>query len=62
MRTQCPLCCTKVVQPRNDDGPNFCPACCKPFYPVDEVSKVPPWILGVVVILMGNFQILTFSR
>jgi hypothetical protein len=57
MRIHCPHCQAKVVQARNREGPNFCPKC-RQLFAVPENPKMPPWILGVVVILMANLQIM----
>jgi hypothetical protein len=56
MRLDCPYCAAKVSQRRNREGPNFCPACRKLFSMPPE-HDVPPWILGVLVVLIGNWQI-----
>jgi hypothetical protein len=45
------------VQAKNKDGPNFCPECGKLFYVPDD-PKMPPWILGVLVVLVANWQII----
>ena len=58
MRTNCPYCNQRVAQARNWDGPNFCPQCLKLFY-VPAEPKTPPWILGVLVILVANWQIIS---
>ena len=58
MRYPCPHCRRPVRQVRNTSGPNFCPRCCKLFY-MPEPEKVPPWILGVVVVLLGNWQVMS---
>ena len=57
MHAHCPYCQGQVVQTRNQDGPNFCPQCRKLFY-VPEEPRVPSWILGVLVILVANWQVL----
>ena len=46
-----------VVQAKNRDGPNFCPTCSRLFYTAEE-QKMPPWILGVLVMLVANLQIM----
>jgi len=46
-----------VVQAKNRDGPNFCDKCSHLFYAPDE-RKTPTWILGVLVILVANLQII----
>jgi hypothetical protein len=56
MRPRCPNCCRLVGQGKNVDGPNYCPQCRKLFF-VPPPESIPPWILGVVVILMANSQI-----
>jgi hypothetical protein len=58
MRVRCPNCDSPVTQAKNLDGPNFCPHCQKLFY-VPEEERVPPWILGVLVILVANWQIMS---
>ena len=42
---------------QNRDGPNFCPACGQLFY-LPEERPTPPWIMGVLTILVANWQIL----
>jgi hypothetical protein len=59
MRVPCPQCKTLVIQAKNRDGPNFCPNCCRLFYPPEE-QKVPSWILGVLVILVANLQVVNW--
>lgn len=58
MRAKCPYCNQRLAQAKNLDGPNFCPACEKLFYVPDE-PRMPPWILGILVILMANWQIIS---
>jgi hypothetical protein len=58
MRVRCPNCDSLVTQAKNPDGPNFCPNCQKLFY-LPEAERVPPWILGVLVILVANWQIMS---
>jgi hypothetical protein len=58
MRAQCPECHTMVVQSKNHDGPNFCPNCANLFY-APEDAAMPPWILGVLVVLVANLQIIS---
>jgi hypothetical protein len=48
------------VQWRNSDGPNFCPECQKLFFLSPE-REVPAWVYGVVVVLIGNWQITLYS-
>ena len=57
MRVHCPCCNERVVQAKNLDGPNFCPACRKLFYAPEE-PKMPPWIMGILVILAANWQLM----
>ncbi len=57
MHVQCPQCRTMVAQAKNRDGPNFCENCFCLFYAVEE-RTMPPWILGVLVILVANLQII----
>jgi hypothetical protein len=58
MRPLCPYCNGHVMQAKNLDGPNFCPECRKLFY-VPEDPQMPPWILGVLVVLAVNWQIMS---
>ena len=60
MRVYCPHCNEQITQRRNYEGPNFCPACQRLFLLPPE-RPVPPWILGVVVVLMGNWQVVLHS-
>ena len=57
MHCSCPHCSQIVVQKKNVEGPNFCPKCCKLFY-VPPERELPPWILGVLVVLVGNWQLM----
>ncbi len=57
MRARCPHCEQYTGQPVNAEGPNFCPRCQKLFY-VPEDPPVPTWILGILVILVANWQIM----
>jgi hypothetical protein len=58
MRVECPQCKAMVVQTKNRDGPNFCDNCSHLFYVSDD-RKTPSWILGVLVILVANLQIMS---
>jgi len=58
MHTHCIYCQAVVVQSMNREGPNFCTNCQKLFY-VPEDPKLPTWILGVLVVLVGNLQIVS---
>jgi len=57
VRLECPHCHGVVKQSRNQGGLNFCTHCCKLFIPVPP-PKMPSWILGVLVILTADLQIL----
>jgi hypothetical protein len=58
MHTHCPKCHGLVVQTRNRDGPNFCPHCYT-LFDAPEKEKMPPWILGVLVFLTANLQLVS---
>jgi ribosomal protein L37AE/L43A len=57
MRLVCPHCATVLDQHRNSDGLNYCTNCETLFRPPPQIP-VPVWILGVVTILLLNWQIL----
>jgi hypothetical protein len=57
MSVNCPNCHLHIAQAKNWDGPNFCPKCMRLFY-LPEEPKMPPWILGVLLILVANWQII----
>ncbi len=57
MRCLCPHCRRHFWQARNTEGALFCRQCHRLFVAPPE-AKVPPWVLGVVVILMANWQIM----
>jgi hypothetical protein len=57
MYVQCPTCNASVKQSKNWDGPNYCPNCRQLFY-LPEERQMPPWILGVLTILIANAQII----
>jgi hypothetical protein len=57
MRFHCPFCSEIVIQSRNAEGPNFCQKCGKLFVPPPP-EKVPTWVLGVLVFLTANWQIM----
>jgi len=61
MLLECPYCGHTTSQRRNCEGPNFCPACRKLFL-VPPERQVPPWILGVVVVLIGNWQVMLHTN
>ncbi len=57
MHCRCPHCSHRVKQLRNTEGPQFCRNCHELFIaPVEK--KLPPWILGVLVVLTANWQII----
>ena len=58
MPIKCPDCRQRVVQARNREGPNFCPQCQR-LFEVSGEPQMPPWILGVLVILVANWQIIS---
>ncbi|MGD0898123.1 MAG: hypothetical protein ABR915_09835 [Thermoguttaceae bacterium] len=53
----CPNCSEVVRQDRNVEGLNYCPHCRRLFF-VPPPEKMPPWILGVLVILVANWQLM----
>lgn len=57
MAMECTICHAVVYQTRNRDGFNFCPTCRSLFRPVER--QLPTWILGVLVFLIGNLQIIS---
>ena len=57
MNVQCPQCGRMVAQAKNRDGPNFCENCFCLFYAPEE-RKMPSWILGILVVLVANLQII----
>ncbi len=57
VKCTCTHCGELVTQDRNPEGPNYCTNCQKLFVASPE-PRVPTWILGVVVFLMANWQIL----
>ena len=54
---ECSVCHAMFFQARNRDGPNFCPICHSLFQSIEK--KVPTWILGILVFLMGNLQFIS---
>jgi hypothetical protein len=44
-----------VEQDKSENGINFCPHCQKLF---QGIEVVPPWILGVLVMLMAIWQLM----
>ena len=55
MRCLCPHCSQLVEQDKSENGINFCPHCQKLF---QGIEVVPPWILGVLVMLMAIWQLM----
>lgn len=57
MKCTCTHCGELLRQDRNLEGLNYCTHCRKLFLEPPE-SRVPPWILGVLVAFIANWQIL----
>jgi len=57
MKCTCTHCGESVSQDRNVEGHNYCVHCGKLFLALPE-PKVPPWVWGVVVVLLENWQIM----
>jgi hypothetical protein len=57
MRCICPQCANVLDQDRNTDGLNYCPNC-RNLFLIAAPRPVPPWVLGVVTVLLMNWQIL----
>ena len=55
MRLACPRCFYVFRQTVNKDGPNFCPNCTE-LFTVPAKRPLPPWILGVLLVLMAYCQ------
>jgi uncharacterized protein (DUF983 family) len=55
MNCLCPHCTRLIVQDRNVEGLNYCTHCGKLFL-MPPPGKLPPWILGVLVVLTANWQ------
>jgi hypothetical protein len=56
MRCDCPHCSHVVIQARNLEGLNYCPACQRLFL-VPPAPRVRPWIWGVLVVLVAYWEI-----
>jgi len=54
---KCPYCARLIKQDRNVEGLNYCTSCGKLFL-MPPLHRVPSWVLGVLVILMGNWQLI----
>ena len=59
MRCRCPSCGSFFDQAKNSTGPQYCLKC-RTLFQTPEERRVPPWILGVVTVLLGNLQIWGF--
>ena len=57
MRSCCPHCSRPVRQVRNTTGPNYCPHCQRLFF-IPATRHLPPWLLGVVTVLLGHMQLM----
>ena len=53
----CPKCSHDFQQLRNCEGLNYCPKCHNLFLAPPE-RQMPPWILGVLTVLVINWQII----
>jgi hypothetical protein len=60
MRCLCPRCCQLVRKAENVEGLQYCRTCRRLFI-VPPQPSVPPWILGVLVVLTANWQIVCRS-
>ena len=57
MKFACTHCGELVGQDRNLEGLNYCTSCRKLFL-IPPEPKVPPWILGVLFVLIVNCKLL----
>ena len=57
MKLTCTHCGELVEQDRNREGLNYCTNCRRLFL-VPPEPRVPPWILGVLVVLIINCKLL----
>ena len=55
MRCLCPHCFEVVAEDKSGSGINFCPYCQTLFKAIKK--EMPPWILGVLVVVMANWQL-----
>lgn len=56
MRCTCPNCAEVLIQNRSVRGLNYCTTCHQFFLVAPE--SVPTWILGVLTVLVANWQML----
>ena len=59
MRCNCPICLHLVIQDRYRERLNFCPNCRSLF--VMPSKRMPSWILGVLVVLTANWQLMVLA-
>ncbi len=59
MHCNCPICSNPVIQSWQLEKVTFCPNCQSLF--VMPTQKMPPWILGVLVILTATWQVMVFT-
>jgi hypothetical protein len=57
MRYNCPFCSWEIVSPDDTGSVGFC-SNCRSLFRAPLPQQVPPWILGVLVVLVGNWQVL----
>jgi hypothetical protein len=57
MRCTCPNCAGVLLQDRNADGLNYCTNCGSLFV-IPPTRPLPPWILGVLTVMIANWQLL----
>jgi hypothetical protein len=57
MRCYCPYCLQLVNKGKDAEGLQYC-RCCRRLFVAPPRRGVPPWILGVLVVLMANWQII----
>jgi hypothetical protein len=60
MRCLCPHCFALVVRAGRPGDLNYCPNCRRMFL-CPAARKVPPWILGVLVVLATNSWLMCSS-
>ncbi len=60
MGCNCPICSYPVMKREYREGLNFCPNCKSIF--VTPAPKMPSWILGVLVVLTVNWQVMVGLR
>jgi hypothetical protein len=57
MRCHCPRCCQLVKNDDKVEGLQYCRTCRRLFL-VPAQPSVPPWILGVLVVLTAYWQMM----